>query len=156
MGVFVRRAAEELIKSTIRGWKFLAESYGQCTSPEGSGVTILTNHMRENETCNRPRWTQMDTSAGKATNTILVASHQPWNTCVQTNTTVVVACPVLCSSSVKSAWRLKYCQRSLPGSAVLLNTKQRHQHAMQGVAFESDDTLTVSCRIQQRHGAHIA
>ena len=62
-------------------------------------MTILTNHMRENETCNRPRWTQMDTSAEKATIPILVTSHQPWNTCVQTNTpsTTVVACPVLCS-----------------------------------------------------------
>ena len=65
--VLVRRVAEELIKSTMCVWTFLAESYGQCTSPEGRGMTILTNHMRENETCNARRWTQMDTSVGKAT-----------------------------------------------------------------------------------------
>ena len=50
VGVFVRLAAEELIESTMCVRSVPSESYERCTRPEGPGIAILTNHMRESET----------------------------------------------------------------------------------------------------------
>ena len=52
MGVFVRSAAEELMKPTMCVRKVPSDDYKQCKGPERPSMIIRTNHGRENETCN--------------------------------------------------------------------------------------------------------
>ena len=77
MGVFVRRAAEELIKSTMCVGEVPSGNYEQYTRPERPGMTILTNHGRENERCNGRKLPTNDLIRRVKAKLILVMALQP-------------------------------------------------------------------------------
>ena len=88
-------------------------------------MTILTNHGRENET--QVTYKLSNPLCRGKTN-----FGHGISTMDRMCTNTIVACPVIDLLEFRAAC-LKYCQHSLPRSAVLLNTEQRHQHAMKGV-----------------------